>query len=328
MEHSESQHATSGTDDVVGVSHADNQRASGNALSGLLEEWPRAERSLVAGLRRRGVPPEIAAELVQETALRLLTARPAVGTYDDLFRWSWRVCRNLEIGWRRRLAPTAEIDPDTLVASDDVAWRVEQRLRAAATATAFRRLSDADQTVLSSAIVQDDRGATKRERDRFALQLLRARRRLEALIGAAGAVAAWMRARMRPQHAEQIAAAMLTATVAAVMVIAPIGGGEPPSRRASPSRQSMFQMFQWSTRQAATEVIAPREVPEGLHRAKPTVRWIAEAPLPLDGRPLRAGLEDQPEPEHELCVSWMSVDPGCADLPDLAELPLVSDSRQ
>lgn len=104
----------------------------------------RHSREINRFLRRRGHTPETAADLTQDTFLRVLTAAPAHGAEKDNQRaYLFQVSRNLSINHQRRaaLVRTVGIDseegarvpdpapsPETVIHSRQVLNRVEEAL--------------------------------------------------------------------------------------------------------------------------------------------------------------------------------------------------------
>ena len=73
--------------------------------------WPEVARRLELRLRRRGADPVRALDLVQDVAVRVLSARPSFESAEDLLRWATVVARHLAVdGHRsdRRLVPSQD----------------------------------------------------------------------------------------------------------------------------------------------------------------------------------------------------------------------------
>lgn len=71
----------------------------------------RHAREIDRFLRRRGHTPQTAADLTQDTFVRVLSAVPQ-GTDDNPRAYLHRVARNLSVDWQRRERVVAYVDPD------------------------------------------------------------------------------------------------------------------------------------------------------------------------------------------------------------------------
>jgi hypothetical protein len=125
----------------------------------------------------------VAEDIAQEAVYRALVARIDPPSYRSMDRWLRVVAHNRAASWLRSTARQAAILAEmhqSTVSADDTELRVEQRALLRAVTAEFFQLRAADRnTILADA--NDARpGGTKRERDRFSLQLHRARLRLEA----------------------------------------------------------------------------------------------------------------------------------------------------
>lgn len=161
-----------------------------------VQVWPTVEHAVLRSLVRRGVSAATAEDVTQEVAVRALDREFESAAH--VRRWCTRVAVNLAIDDRRRhrkveLGDTPE--GESRSAGDEAVVRLELSRVAAAIAG----LSEVDQSVLRMAAAGESVEGEKRDRDRFALQLFRARKRLlDALKGwlGLGAVAeAWRRRR-------------------------------------------------------------------------------------------------------------------------------------
>lgn len=149
----------------------------------LVEYLPRARENVLRSLLKRGIPLPVAEDVVQEAVYRALVKRIDPPSYRSMDRWLRVVAHNRATSWlrstARRAAVVAEL-PQSPVSDGDPELRVEQRALLRAVTTEFFQLRAADRTtILADANDARPRG-TKRERDRFSLQLHRARLRLEA----------------------------------------------------------------------------------------------------------------------------------------------------
>lgn len=185
--------------------------------------WSSVEPRLWRQLRRR-LPDEEAADVCQEVALRAVRSRVQFRNATELFRWSSVVGHRIA---NRLLAEDEAVAVDSLDddALDDAAFAATTDIEAEVAArtalqAALADASEADIRTIRAVFEAMEHPAGKRERDRLALQLHRARRRLRArlddLLAAAGLkVARWRRAVPRPA---------LIAGAGAVVAGAVIGG--------------------------------------------------------------------------------------------------------
>ncbi|MDQ3757775.1 MAG: hypothetical protein M3394_07990 [Actinomycetota bacterium] len=151
----------------------------------LVEFLPRAGKSALASLLKRGLPGPVAEDIVQEVAYRAAAKGIDPPSYRSLARWMHVAVHNRAATWlqaseREAARRTAVGDADQLVAAEDTATHVEQRAFLQAVALEFVALRSVDQEVIAMAANELRPGRTKRERDRFSLRLHRARSRLEA----------------------------------------------------------------------------------------------------------------------------------------------------
>lgn len=160
-----------------GSPHAGEIADDPAALSDLLSTLqPRLLGSL---LSRRGVDREMARDACQDTFAVFLDKRPAVESVEHAFAWLNITAHRQVTKWqshRRRVTP-AEV-PDQVV--PDVAESVETSLFLAATAEAFAELRPKDRKSLRLAVEGQERGESRRERNRVALVVHRARKRLRS----------------------------------------------------------------------------------------------------------------------------------------------------
>ncbi|MEP9380649.1 sigma-70 family RNA polymerase sigma factor [Aquabacter sp. CN5-332] len=108
----------------------------------------RHSQEIARSLRRRGVTSETAADLTQETFLRLLAAGSQEVTHDNPRALLHRIARNLRIDLQRRegLMPRADLTSDELATVPDDAPSPEvivfDRQRLAITAAALQELPE------------------------------------------------------------------------------------------------------------------------------------------------------------------------------------------
>lgn len=149
----------------------------------LVEYLPRARDNVLRSLLKRGIPLPVAEDVVQDAVYRALKARIDPPSYRWMDRWLHVVAHNRATSWLRstaqRAAILAELHQST-VSDDDPELRVEQRALLRALTTEFFELRAADRNAILADANDVRPKGTKRERDRFSLQLHRARLRLEA----------------------------------------------------------------------------------------------------------------------------------------------------
>jgi Sigma-70 region 2 len=140
--------------------------------------WPEIQRRLMVSLLGRpNVDHHTAEEVCHDVAERMLTRRATFESVEYFWNWLYRVTHNRMSNVQRKDAKvTAAEVPEA--GTRDVASLVESRFVLEATVEAFRELKETDRRVLTAALNNEDRGGTKRDRDRVALQLSRARVRL------------------------------------------------------------------------------------------------------------------------------------------------------
>lgn len=148
--------------------------ADSTALSAL---WPEIESWLMGSLLKRGVDHAVAKDACQEVAIRMMTRRARFDSAEHFYRWLNIVAQRIVWKWHRKGERlTAEDVPEG--SSPDVAMAVEPRMTLEATVATFASLNETDRHALATALRMEQRGQTKRERDRVSLQVLRARKRL------------------------------------------------------------------------------------------------------------------------------------------------------
>lgn len=189
---------------------------------GVWDLWRRAEPRVRRALGRIGISEERRDDLLQETALRMLRARPDLETVEQVAAWAYTVARRIDIDLgRRRGRETASIDDVAEVeAADDVVEHALQRLDLETVLAAVARLSPMDQAALFDI---DRRPADRTEAVRWAVRRHRARQRLARLLGGSlGGVGALGLIRRRPRppvrRRRRPALVAAVATVAAVAV--------------------------------------------------------------------------------------------------------------
>lgn len=192
--------------------------------------WPDVARLLTAMLRRRGVNPHDADEIVQETAARALSVQIPFADADDLLRWSSVVSWRLAIDIHRRRGRLSEFEVPDRIDPVDVAAAAEHRVVLDAVQQRFPELSPRDQQALLSSFTETP-ARTRLESVRLAVARHRARTRLRALLNglAAPILVLWARRnRLWSAPAESIAYAAAPAAACLLMGAVALTGTTAP----------------------------------------------------------------------------------------------------
>lgn len=272
--------------------------------------WRETARKVTLFLRRMGASPEVAEDLVQDVAVRLLRACPHFTEPKELLKWSYVVARNLYVDHVRRPGPLAcePAELPEMLAYADVARTVEARLALAQVGRLLRTMSDSDQQALLQ-LVQDEPAmapASRRESTRLAVQRHRARTRLQHLIAATAALLGFLWATFRRLGAPTTVAA---AYVVPLLVVAMV-----PLQRQGQSQMPLFAQHAVVQTTSAASVGqqdgGSATAHEGLSRvAAPlmtaavadTSHEDAKVETPVPGLRVRSGTT--PNPDHHLvCV--------------------------
>lgn len=270
--------------------------------------WPAVEPAVLRSLRRRGVPAATAEDVTQEVAVRALDRE--FESRAHVRRWCTRVAVNLAIDDRRRQGniESGEIpDAEVPAAGDHAVLRLELSRVAAAIAG----LSEVDQSVLRIAAAGESVTGEKRDRDRFALQLFRARKRLlDALkgwLGLGGVVALGQRRRT------SLALAMV-AVVTALSWSTLIHRADVPKAGDAATTLDAGAAEVAVRIASAHDVARPHDaVPTPATRARPPAtpdrfRTQIDVPSPSGGPLVRVGAEDHgDEPRPLLCLRNLPV---------------------
>jgi hypothetical protein len=180
--------------------------------------WDEVEDRLHKTLRSRGVRPELADDVIQETAVRVIERGVAFTDANDLFRWSSVVAWHLAIDAARRDARQCDLPPD-IASTLDVANEAVGRWWFEAVSRGLEQLSDAERAAIFSPAVRGDRKTTVRRavrRHRARLRLMR----LAETLGVGVALAAGRRKyRVRSESADAVAVAIASVAVAVVVAV-------------------------------------------------------------------------------------------------------------
>ena len=153
----------------------------------MTEVWPEVSRRLRAFLASRGANRQAVEDITQEVGLRALAKQVPFEDAADLCRWAVTVARNLHVDLTRRPGELTDASELDMASTEDVAHRVECRIRLNKVLVALRQLSAHDRTAILTSLNTAEHRERSLGRDRVALH--RARRRLLELVGSAwGAV--------------------------------------------------------------------------------------------------------------------------------------------
>jgi hypothetical protein len=159
----------------------------------------------------------------------MLTQRATFDSAEHFYRWLNVVAHRIVSNWQRSAARIEDVQPPER-AVPDLAETVEPRLLLDAAIEAMSSLPERDRRALTTALGMQPRGATRRERDRVSLQVLRARRRLRERLEGWWAAFPWWRWWVDPA---QLAAVPSAAVVAVAVTVAAMSGWQSQERAES-----------------------------------------------------------------------------------------------
>lgn len=322
--------------DVGLVSSAQRQEREGLTASDSPEFavlWREVAHRVTLFLRRLGASRELADDLVQDVAVRLLRSDLKFAEGPELLKWSYVVARNLYIDHLRR-PESLGCDPAELpetAAQVDVVRTVEARLALAHVGRLLRAMNESDRDALLR-IVQDEPEVTphsRRESTRLAVQRHRARNRLQDLIAATAALLGVLWAQFRRFGGSATVAAAYAAPLL-VLAMLPLyeGEGGQPDLLAQPV------VVQTTTAPSVgREDVVPAErlwvhraaVRPETARAAETSREDVKVVTPVPGVRVRSGTT--PNPNHHLvCVGiGFGLDDVCVTQPrPVGSVPLAA----
>lgn len=272
--------------------------------------WRETARKVTLFLRRMGASPEVAEDLVQDVAVRLLRTGLHFAEPKELLKWSYVVARHLYIDHVRRPGPLpcelAEL-PEPL-APTDVVRTVEARLALAQVGRVLRTMSDADQQALLQ-LVRDDPDAaptSRRESTRLAVQRHRARTRLQHLIASTAALIGVLGAQLRRLggHATVAAAYVVPLLMVALVPLpqkgqnpVPLGAHHAVDQITSDTAVRRQGAVSSSTRPNLVRVAAP----PATGALAETSHEDAKVQTPVPGLAVRSGTTSNPD-HHLVCV--------------------------
>ncbi|HEX8002720.1 MAG TPA: hypothetical protein VF519_08490 [Mycobacteriales bacterium] len=249
----------------------------------LADVWPEVSTRLGRLLASRGASRDVADDVVQEVAARVLAHGVTFADAADLMRWAVPVALNLLVDAARHNV-RVEVGIDGWDrAEGDVADVVAHRDRLRRVVGAVARLSDADRAALTDGGAPADR----REAVRLAVRRHRARRRLLALVdgvaaltGLLGGLGAWLR-RWRPSRVAVAAVPVAFVLPVALVLVQPV----PQERRidvaAAPGQAALVSPAgPAAAPRAATRPRAARRV-AAAHPARRVAAAVPARPAPV-----------------------------------------------
>lgn len=185
--------------------------------------WNEVADRLHKTLLGRGVSHELAEDVIQETAVRVMERHVGFTDANDLFRWSSVVARHLAIDAARREARRCDL-PAEMESTVDVADEAIGRWWFDAVRRGLQQLSDTERAAILTPGAADDRqGAV-----RLAVRRHRARRHLLLIAQSLGIASAWSTHRVR-QTLRGAGGVMATVSAAIVLMVATQPHGPSPS---------------------------------------------------------------------------------------------------
>ena len=287
--------------------------------------WRDTSRRVTGFLRRMGASRELADDLVQDVALRMLRADVTFAEPEDLRKWSYVVARRLYVDHARRPRPVT-CDPRELpdeVSSTDVLRTVESRQALVQAARLLRTMSEADQEALR-VLIQDEPGpapSSRRESTRLAVQRHRARNRLEQLIAATAALLGVLVARLR-----RIGTSAMTTAASAIplfaMALVPLheSAASPTPLPAQAVVITSAPTAQEGSARLATKertLQGPTPAHARTQRDATTAHEDTRVDTPVPGLRARSGTTSNPD-NHLACLGvGVGLDDLCVDRPRL-----------
>ena len=301
-------------------------RASDSLIT---EVWPTVSDQLLSYLRSLRVRPDLAEDIVQEVAARIVGRRVQFSSVEDLRPWAMKVAKNLAIdAWRsdRHLAGAPE--QFDCPAPLDVSAQAEDRVVLDAVRGAMPRLSAADRDAIIAGLVPDE-SASRKESVKMAVRRFRARTRLSAMLGGVAAYIAILLRRLRDSPARMAlvgAVAVLALDCGAVLHhLEPEPSSAPAERSvtASPGEQPRVPVLLAANVAPlpATSDERPAAAPPVTTSARRAARPQEDRPIvsspretlqvytPVSDRPTRVDTRPRQEDDHLLCVGYGALVP-------------------
>ena len=290
----------------------------------LSEVWPEVERSLRAFLRRRGVPLQAVDDLVQDVAIAAVAQRVAFSGAEDLLRWARVVAERKH--WRDatkgRRIDLRDVPPE-VPAVENVEAQAIARRELAVVVAAAERLEPRHQEAFTAGAT---RRGPKRDRDRVALRVHRARKVLRARSRRFIGIAAPLRAPKWLAAGSPQAVAVFSATAVAIGLA--LGPLTTPADQSKPDRARNAR-FVGVSPSAGTSVAHERA---GSIEASPTLPRVPEEAVRPRKTPVAAvrvvedaevGTKDNDGAQPLLCYRGRASPEGiCLSLPEIAPLPV------
>jgi DNA-directed RNA polymerase specialized sigma24 family protein len=265
-----------------------------------VNDWPEISRRLRRLLASRGLQPSDAEDVVQETGLKLLVASDRIDTQVPIMPLAATVALNVVRDRARRRKKETLRDAPDVAARDDVERTSMARFEFHRAARALRSLPPQYQKVLLDLVLEDgqDRkpqvGAVKMMRSR-------ARRKLNAMLGAASALSAWLAKRRWWQIQPSAGAMLVAALVGTAAPVSPPRAGDMWADHGKPSAGTRAHVMNLRTT-PKSHLFEHKAAPTGPEPADP----VGSHPRPAKAsRPVRL-----PVPGGGEATVWARVEAG------------------
>ena len=141
------------------------------------DAWRQVADKVRLGLLRKGVPPDLIDDALQDAALQAWRRSERFERFEDLLRWATKVAWNVVTAeFRRRQRAQTTVVPDVADVVDP-ARIVEGRLQLEAVIDKLATLTSRDRDAVLSGLV-DSRSADPKELDRVKMRRYRGRQKL------------------------------------------------------------------------------------------------------------------------------------------------------
>ncbi|HVE95203.1 MAG TPA: sigma-70 family RNA polymerase sigma factor [Acidimicrobiales bacterium] len=283
--------------------------------------WDEVARRLHAMLAHRGVRREIAEDVVQETAVRIIEREVPFVDADDLFRWTAVVAWRLVIDAARRDGRLCDL-PREITSNEDVASEAVGRWWLGAVRRGLQQLSPDERAAILDTGVHADRKTAVRT----AVRRHRARARLLTLAESLGVCIALV-VRSASLRSRRGAA---TATLVAATAVSlgphypsyPVDEGMPPGtnlRAHVPAAAAVTP----DARPAQNAVVdspaksVPRPVERGVVAAPRDAKALPSTRVTIDGPTGSGDLGTRPKQDGDalMCVTVTGLERACVSLP-------------
>lgn len=284
--------------------------------------WDEVARRLHAMLAHRGVRRELAEDVIQETALRVVEREVPFVDANDLFRWTAVVAWRLVIDAARREGRLCDL-PQEITSNEDVASEAVGRWWLGAVRRGLQQLSPDERAAILDRPVHADRQTAVRT----AVRRHRARARLMTLAESLGVVVAWLVHQLsRRARRGAATATMVGAAAVSIFPHLPSYPGDVPR---SSSTETRAEVADAAPSVAGLVVATGPTAPASAPTAPPAIGRDVAAPrrdhqelLPsqrvtVDGPTGSSDVGTRPKQPNEafLCVTVDGLDRWCVELP-------------